>query len=207
MGSLGPSGFPSWRPQTRLGLQTAARITLKESWEGDLGAPPGWGHPWEKKQRRRNPLRLGHPIPILAWELPGPLSACLCLPVALSLAHSNLRYFLLSRFHQEPAWLTLALRPRESQARGAQHQLWFSLPPTLGNVDGARGVLMGEFQGPVTIGCRPTSSPGIASLGSAPLGGSRSEHEERVEEAGAPRGHPGHPLSPETGRPKVTGQP
>lgn len=34
---------------------------------------------------------------------------------------------------------------------------------------------MGEFQGAVTIGCRPISSPGIASLGSAPLGGSQRE--------------------------------
>ena len=134
MGSLGPSGLPSWRPQTRLGLQAAARITLRGSWEGDLGSPPGWGHPREKKQRRGSPLRLGHPIPIRAWELPGPL--CLSLSPGRPVPRTQQpQVFLLSRFHQEPAWLILALRPRESQARGAQHQLWFSLPPTLGNVD------------------------------------------------------------------------
>lgn len=64
---------------------------------------------------------------------------------------------------------------------------------------------MGEFQGAVTIGCRPISSPGIASLGSAPLGGSQREGASKRGKdggGGAPRGHPGHPL-----RPKVTQQP
>lgn len=143
-GEAARSGGPAWvvwvLPGSPAGDtdQAGPASSCEDYTEGVLGGGPGFpsrvGAPMGEKAEDGGPLRLGHPIPILAWELPGPLSACLCLLVALSLAHSNLRYFLLSRFHQEPAWLTLALRPRESQ--GAQHQLWFSLPPTLGNVDG-----------------------------------------------------------------------
>lgn len=81
-------------------------------------------------------MPLGHPIPTLAWELPGPLSTGLspCRPV---LCTQNLRYFSLPCFHREPAWLILALcpgkaRPREQRkASSASH----CHPPPPGNVD------------------------------------------------------------------------
>lgn len=125
-------------------------------------------------------MPLGHPIPTLAWELPGPLSRLS--PGRPVLCTQNLRYFLLPCFHREPAWLILALcpgkaRPREQRkASSASH--CHPHPPTPGQRGPrpvSQGVLMGEFQGAVTIGCRPISSPGIASLGSAPLGGSQRE--------------------------------
>lgn len=59
---------------------------------------------------------------------------------------------------------------------------------------------MGEFQGAVTIGCRPISSPGIASLGSAPLGGSQREGaSERGKDGGGggTSGPPRPPLEPQ----------
>lgn len=55
---------------------------------------------------------------------------------------------------------------------------------------------MGEFQGAVTIGSRPTSSPGIASLGSAHRVALGARARGTLEGAGTPQGYLGHPPEP-----------
>lgn len=67
---------------------------------------------------------------------------------------------------------------------------------------------MGEFQGSVTKGGLPTSSPGTASLAQPPCAAlSGAGKRKKGRGGGGTHSHPGHPASPETGRPKVTRQP
>lgn len=88
--------------------------------------------------------------------------------------------------------------PSECPSSRVMPGLWFSLPPSLCNVDRdlSPSVLMGEFQGAVTTGGLPTSSPGIAFLCLPPTPSPGGHGSRSAQEGQRGQGHPEPPRPP-----------
>ena len=187
-GSCGGGQGPSGSPQTRLGLQGPLRITP------GCGAPLlGGGGERRRAAGEGCPLHLG-PSPSLHG------GGALSVSPPPSLARGSLRYpSLLS----PPPGNSHQARPLSTHvpARDPTAAAWTEacLPRS---PDGAVPGL-GDKRRPSNL--LPWSSlPGSAP----PLCGSRELGErEKGRGGGGTRSHPGHPTSPETGRPKVTRNP
>lgn len=210
----GQSGSSQGDPQPETPDQAGSARSSAWGWGRSQGSAPGWGT--QEWSRGGEPPAFGplHPHPSGGGGCSRAVSAYRCLPCPHHWPRTT-SGSIHSPVHQESARLILALLlgraesdPVSTQAHtGAQVLVATASQQQRGWRPVSRGVLMGEFQGSVTKGGLPTSSPGIASLAQPPLCGSwELASPGRAEGVGAPTATQAA-LQAETGRPKVTQQP